>query len=348
MNSRERIIAALTFSRPDRVPVMHRTLPGGFRVHGEKLQALYRTYPSDIMLSPSSNSPFAFSDVDSEHGGAGTMTDVWGCTWLKTSDDWQGRVVEFPLADWSALRSYRWPDAMTGYAGVEEMMSVMKEDRHQHYYLGACGTLMHQMTFLRGFEETLIDLYEGNQEILVVRDRITEIILRRIEVLTKAGADGILLNDDWGTQTSLFIKPALWRELFKPAYKKMVDAAHSGGAYAHMHFDGVTDAIVPDLIEIGLEELNPQVWCMNVDDLSRRYRGKACFRADLDRQHILCRGTPAEVVEHVWQTYQAFGLPTGGYIGYGQVGPDTPIENVEAMLRTFAALRPGVRGVPSS
>ena len=103
--------------------------------------------------------------------------------------------------------------------------------------------------------------------------------------------------------------------------------------------DGITLEIPPDLIDMGLEELNPQVWVMDVAELSRSFRGKVCFRADLDRQHVLCRGTTFEVVEHVWQTYKAFGLPSGGYIGYGQVGPDVPAENAEAMLHTFYQLK---------
>jgi uroporphyrinogen-III decarboxylase len=341
MNSRERVIAALQFSGPDRVPVMHRTLPGAFRVHGEKLTALYERYPSDVMLSPTSNAPFAFNEMaDTKYRPAGRWIDPWGFEWLKLSDDWQGQVVGHPLSDWAALGDYQWIDPMIGYEGIEEMVQVMKEDRHQHYYLGYCGSLFHHVTFLRGFEETMVDLALGNEEILFVRDKVAEITIKRIEAITKAGADGVLIADDWGTQRALYIKPAMWRELFKPTYKKLVDAIHEGGAYAHFHTDGVTRDILPDLIEIGFNELNPQVWIMDVDELSRKFKGKVCIRADLDRQFVLREGTPEEVTEHVRKTHAAFGLPSGGYIGYGQIGPDTPIENAETMLRTFYELKP--------
>jgi len=229
---------------------------------------------------------------------------------------------------------------MIGYDGIEEMMHVMTEDQHQHYYLGYCGSLFHHMTFLRGFEAAMLDLAMGNEEILFVRDKVAEITVQRIQAITQAGADGVLIVDDWGTQQALFIRPAMWRELFKPTYQKLVDTIHEGGAYAHFHTDGVTLDILPDLMEIGFDELNPQVWTMDIDELSRLLRGKVCVRADLDRQFVLCDGTPEEVAEHVRTTYAAFGLPSGGFIGYGQVGPDTPIENVEAMLRTFGELGP--------
>jgi len=339
MNSRDRVVAALEFGGPDRVPVMHRTLPGAFRAHGEELTALYERCPSDVMLSPTSKAPFAFSEMaDTEYRPAGRWTDPWGFEWLKTSDDWQGQVVGNPLSDWAALDDYHWIDPMVGYDGIEEMIHVMKEDGHQHYYLGYCGSIFHHMTFLRGFEAAMIDLAQGNEEILGIRDRVAEITLRRIEAITAAGADGVLICDDWGTQQSLYMRPSMWRDLFKPTYKKVADAIHEGGAYAHFHTDGVTRDIIFDLIEIGFEELNPQVWIMDVDELSREFRGQVCFRADLDRQSVLCTGTPAEVSEHVQKTHEAFSLPSGGYIAYGQVGPDMPIENVEAMLRTFGGL----------
>ena len=278
--------------------------------------------------------------ADTEFRAAGTWVDPWGFEWLKLSDDWQGQVVGHPLSDWAALEDYQWIDPMTGYSGIEEMGQVMKDDGHQHYCLGYCGSIFHHLTFLRGFEQTMIDLALGSEEILLVRDRVAEITLRRIEAITRAGADGVLIVDDWGTQQSLYVQPVMWRELFKPTYRKLVDAIHTGGAYAHFHTDGVTRDIIPDLIEIGFDELNPQVWIMNVDELGRSFRGKVCFRPDLDRQFVLRSGTPAEVAKHVRKTHDAFGLPSGGFVCYGQVGPDTPIENAEAMLRAFFELRP--------
>ena len=338
MNSRERVVAALAFESPDRVPIMHRTLPGAFRVYGKALTDLYDCYPSDVMLDPASGQTFRFSDLAWWQDETGVSVDTWRCAWRRESDDYQGQILQSPLCDLSELKSYKWPDPMGGYETIAEMIRVMKEDKHQHYYLAICGTLMHRMTYLRGFENTLMDLALGNEEILFIRDRIVDILLRRIDILTKAGADGVLMVDDWGGQDTMFVNPGMWRKLFKPAYKKLAEAIHAGGAYAHFHIDGVVTDIIPDLIEIGFDELNPQVWVMDVPELSRRFRGKVCFRADLDRQFVLRAGTPEDVSRHIRRTYQAFGLPSGGYIGYGQVGPDVPLTNVEAMLITFATL----------
>ena len=340
MNSRERVIAALTFSGPDRVPTMHRTLPGGFRVHGEALERLYGRFPSDVILSPTHRAPFAFSGPIRERLTGGRVVDGWGCEWHKTTDDYIGQVVNHPLSDWLALDDYVWPDPLLGREGVDEMVEIRRADRHEHYLMASAGTIMHQITFLRGFDDALLDLADGREELHYIRDRIADFVLKRIELWTQAGADGIQIEDDWGTQEAMLIRPSVWRAVFKPVYARLVKAIHAGGAYAHFHTDGDTRAIIPDLIEIGFDELNPQVWVMDIEELGREFGGKVCFRADLDRQGVLPRGSATDVETHVRQTYEAFGRPEGGYIGYGQIGPDVPLANAEAMLRTFSTLHP--------
>jgi hypothetical protein len=118
-----------------------------------------------------------------------------------------------------------------------------------------------------------------------------------------------------------------------------VAAIKSGGCFAHLHSDGVTDEIMEDLIEIGFDELNPQMSCMDVESVGRRFGGRVCFRADMDRQYVLPFGAPADVTALVGRLYRAFGSERGGYIGYGQINTDVPIENAEAMLVAFAGLR---------
>ncbi len=338
MNSRERVLAAIQFRCPDRVPIMHRTLPGAFRVHGSALEQLYERYPSDVMLSLTLKAPFAFTGQSPERFSGSRVLDEWGCEWNRSTDDYAGQVIGHPLAELAALDSYAWPDPLNGREGVDEMRDAMRTDDHQHYVLAAAGTIMHQMTFLRGFETTLIDLAENRPEILAIRDRIADIVLKRIAVWTDAGVDGVLIEDDWGTQEALMISPAMWRRFFKPVYARLVQAIHAGGACAHLHSDGVIRSIIPDLIEIGFDEINPQVWIMDLAELHREFAGKICFRADLDRQWMLPNGTPEQVVEHVVETSAAFCSRKGGYVGYGQIGPDVPLANVEAMLRTLSAL----------
>ena len=81
MNSRERVIRAIRFTEPDRVPIMHRTLPGAFRRYGKALEDLYARYPSDVLLSPTLRAPFRHADPGGEGAGAGMITDIWAVSY---------------------------------------------------------------------------------------------------------------------------------------------------------------------------------------------------------------------------------------------------------------------------
>jgi hypothetical protein len=77
---------------------------------------------------------------------------------------------------------------------------------------------------------------------------------------------------------------------------------------------------------------------MDIESVGHSFGGRVCFRADMDRQYVLPFGTPADVTALVERLYNAFGTKNGGYIGYGQINTDVPIENAEAMLTAFARL----------
>ncbi|MDP3063679.1 MAG: uroporphyrinogen decarboxylase family protein [Chloroflexota bacterium] len=341
MDSRERYVRALTFEGPDRAPIMHRTVPGALRKYGVALDALYEKYPSDALLSPATRGLFDFHDKGrGDPFAKGITYDDWGTGWRYTTSDYSGLACKFPLSDWRAFDSYRPPDPMTGEEGVLYMEEVVRQDGHWHFVCAFGGHLFQRMWFLRGYMESLVDLQEDRPELYALRDMLVGWIIRRTERwLETRVVDCVMLGDDFGSQTALMVRPSVWRKFFKPAYKRIVDAIHAGGAYASFHTDGYTLEIIQDLIDVGFDELNPQVTLMDVEELGRRFGGKVCFRADLDRQSILPWGTPDQVRTHVQRMFRAFGGFNGGYVGYGSVGTDVPLENIQAMLGAFAACR---------
>jgi uroporphyrinogen decarboxylase len=339
MDSRERVIRAIELSGPDRPPVMHRTLPGAFRQHGAALEALYARYPGDVLLSPTLRAPFKFREPAGEGAEAGRIVDSWGCAWNKLTDDYAGQVVGHPLEDWSALESYRWPDPGAGSEGADELVWAVRADGRRHYAMAAAGTIYHRYCFLRGMENGLIDAHEGSEPFQYLLGKIADFVVERARLWAQIPeVDGVLIEDDWGSQQNLLIHPHDWRRWFAPAYRRIVEAIHAGGKRAHLHSDGQISAIIPDLIDMGWDEINPQVWVMDLEELGRQWAGRVCFRADLDRQWTLPFGTPADVADHVRRTAAALSRPAGGYIGYGQIGPDVPLENAEAMLQTLCEL----------
>jgi hypothetical protein len=189
---------------------------------------------------------------------------------------------------------------------------------------------------LRGMQNIFIDLIDDREEIHILRDRIVEEwILPRIRRWGKTGVDGLHFRDDWGTQQQLMIRPSLWREFFKPSYKRIVDAAHEIGALLHFHTDGVVQDILRDLVEIGADLVNIQGSLMGIANLAEGIGGKVCVEGDVDRQFILPHGTVEDVAAHVRDYIEALGTHNGGFTAYVQIAPDVPLANAEAALRTL-------------
>ncbi|MEW6754180.1 MAG: uroporphyrinogen decarboxylase family protein [Candidatus Latescibacterota bacterium] len=341
MNSRERYVRALTFDGPDRVPVMHCTLRGAWLTHGRALEELYARYPSDVLLSSRTRGPFAFAGSERGRWADGAVTwDDWGCGWLWNTAEYMGQAVHHPLADWAALERYRAPDPLTGVAGVAQMVAEVDADGHQHFVLADGGEVFQRMLFLRGMENLLVDLYEDRPEVYVLRDLVLEVCLKRIACWLATGkVDGILLRDDWGTQQALMVSPEIWRRVYRPAYERLVCRIHEGGAFVSFHSDGMIRQIVPDLVEIGCDEINPQVQVMDLEELGRSFGGKVCVRADVDRQFALPYGTPDDVRRLVERLFRAFGTHGGGYVGWGEMSSDVPLANGRALLEALYALR---------
>ena len=125
--------------------------------------------------------------------------------------------------------------------------------------------------------------------------------------------------------------------IFKPLYKEYIDIAHSHGKKAFMHSDGYTAAILPDLIEIGLDALNTQIFIMDIEELGRQYRGQITFWGELDRQDLLPHGSTADVEAAVHRVYKAF-WEHGGAIAQCEFGAGSKPENVMKMFETWEEL----------
>jgi uroporphyrinogen decarboxylase len=167
---------------------------------------------------------------------------------------------------------------------------------------------------------------------------VVEYNLAIIDQWIARGVHGVFFSDDWGCQRGLLMNPDDWRKFYKPAYRRMFARVRSGPAHVWMHLCGNVIAILPDLIEIGLNVLNPvQPQAMDVHLLAREFGGKVCFHGGVDVQGTLVRGTPADVKNEVRTLVKLFGRFNGGYIGGAShsIMPETPLDNVIAMYEAF-------------
>lgn len=243
--------------------------------------------------------------------------DEWGCGWERSDVANMGQVTDHPLGDWSNLDTYAWldPEDLAYYEGMEQRF----EGNEDKYVLtGIFMVLFERMHSLRGFENTLTDFYLEKEKVEALADRIVEIQVRIIENISdrfSGRIDGISFTDDWGTERDIFIQPQMWRDFFKPRYKKIFDACHAAGWDVWMHSCGKVNEIIGDWIETGIDVVNlQQPTILGIEEIGKRYAGKVCFQTLCDIQKTLPFKSDEEIVEEAKLLMKHWGTPEGGFI----------------------------------
>ncbi len=337
MDSRERVRRALHFASPDRAPRDLWTLPGIGLFHQNELDAMLARYPSD------------FASPDVVYGGGpdirygtgqrsrgtpalvGTYVDEWGCPFTVAEPGVIGEVKSPPLADWSALADLTPPDEILDNVDWGRVNASCAATTR---FVKAGTTIrpFERMQFLRGSETLYMDLGWGVAEVWKLRDLVHEFFLRELELWTRTDVDAISFMDDWGSQTRLLISPTLWREMFKPLYIEYCRMIHDSGKYVFFHSDGHILDIIPDLIEIGVDALNSQLFCMDIEEIGRRFRGQVTFWGEIDRQNVLPFGDTELVRAAVQRVRAALDRGEGGVIAQCEWGNDVRPENIAAVF----------------
>ena len=205
--------------------------------------------------------------------------------------------------------------------------------------------LFERVTHLLGTTEGLIAFLAEPERMHTLLDEMTSFHINLAHAIMKSGIEGIRFTDDWGTQNSLFIDPDLWRTFIKPRQKIINDIVKQYGGYVFQHSCGHIGELVPDLIEIGVDVLDPcQPASNDIFHWKREYGEYLSFMGGLDTQGYLTFGTPEEVELSVSRVVEVMGRG-GGYIAAPSHTITLPEANREAMLRGIArasaALRKG-------
>jgi len=329
MTPRERVLAAIEFRGPDRIPFQHAVFPGALWNHGQALVDFLNRHPDDF-----SGGRFEIPPEPEAKEGFEEYRDEWGSLWRRYKGYTTGEVVEPALPTWDLLPKLQMPPTppREHFEALRERLADPKRDR---IAMGSGGNLFERMQFIRGTENLMMDLAEDRSEVHELADRIVAYNLRHVEGGLLANVDAFGFGDDWGAQDKLLISPRAWRRFFKPRYKRLMDPIRDAGKHIFFHSDGWTADIWDDLIELGVTVLNPQHCLMPRSLLEEKLAGRVCVRSDLDRQHIIPFGTPHEVREHVRDTVELFGSHNGGLILHGEVGPEVPMANIVALVEAF-------------
>lgn len=332
MNSRERVIATLQFKQPDRVPRHLWALPYISLFCKDELDALQAEFPSDIgspELSPGSGDTELTTLAQT-----GVYTDEWGSVWEVGEPGIIGEVKAPALADWAKLDSFKAPWATIDQRDLDHINRCC--DTSDTFMLSSvCARPFERLQFLRGTENLFMDLAYDTAELRKLIEIVHEFYLADVKFWAGSNVNAVFLMDDWGTNLSLLISPDVWRAVFKPLYHDYCQIIHDAGKFAFFHSDGHIAAIYPDLIEVGMDAINSQLFCMDIEELGRQFRGKVTFWGEIDRQHVLPFGTPDDVRQAVARVGNALATPAGGVIAQCEWGKDNSVENVRAVFEAW-------------
>ncbi|HIJ66605.1 MAG TPA: methyltransferase [Candidatus Hydrogenedentes bacterium] len=336
MTSRERVIRTLNFDNPDRAPHDLWALPRVTAHRRAEVDELLARFPGDF-ASPEFRYG-ASSRARGAEGEVGRYTDAWGSEWTVGEPGVVGEVKNPPLADWRALESWTPPWELLDHADFSKVDASCAET-DKFVKPGTEVRPFERMQFLRGTENLFMDLALQPPEFLRLRDMIHEFNVREMELWAQTAVDGVSFMDDWGTQQALLVSPDLWRALFKPMYREYCSILREAGKYVFFHSDGHIAAIYADLIEIGIHAVNSQLFCMDIEELARQYKGKVTFWGEIDRQRLLPFGTVDEVREGVRRVRRALDNGAGGVIAQCEWGIRDPKENIAAVFETWLEAR---------
>ena len=299
---------AMLYQYPEEIPVNGWILPSAWFAHGEDLARIVREYP-DICSVPKDLSKVEENMSPSYH--LGVFVDEWGCVWENSHKGSEGIVKGHPVPNREDILKLEIPKERKGNLP------------HGFMYL--------RILDLRGFEEAMIDFAEECDELQILIDKIVEYNMIQIDIALPKQGDIMFFGDDLGMQNGLAIGAEKWRKYLKPCYAKMYKKVRDADKLVYMHTDGKIDEIMSDLVECGVNMINPQFRANGLDNLVRVCKGKIPINLDLDRQ-MFPFATPSQIDEHVRECVEALYLPEGGLGLNIEISDDIPLENVVALF----------------
>jgi len=366
LTSRERVLCALAHEEPDQIPVFFGSTgntsmlaPGYVRfreylgVPGEWNGALlsrvfrYAEIEEPILLRLGSDArplmpgppPSVARDVDAD-----TFVDDWGTIWQLRPGTIYNEVLVPPLRDITVdqIEAYPWPDLghPSRFAGLRERAEAIR-DRGFAVVAATGASPFETIAMMRGYDAWLLDLVADPELAHALMSKLTEVMLAGVTGLLRAVGDVVdivAMADDLGDEAAPLLSPSLYRALVKPYHARLIaEMKRLSPAKVFLHSCGDIYALIPDLIDVGVEILNPvQVSAGAMTDtarLKREFGAFLTFCGAIDTQWALPFGSVADVRAEVRRRIADLG-PGGGYIlaSVHCIQPDVPPENVCAML----------------
>jgi len=355
MNIRERAFAAIERSPVDRIPVMYRGLPEtdamlcehfGIGPAGEHWPDLTRRLGADLFSGGSCMGKYAratpkyIGPLRDSHPSS-HLDFVWGLLGKQASAETHTYVdwPEHPMASFTSVgqvEQYPAPQIEDfDYAGMN-----VPDDASEHglYSTGKLNHIFMIAARLRGMDRLLMDMAAEPIMAEAIINKVAEFAVefnrRSLEVVGRQ-VDHYVLWDDIAMQNGMMMGPVQWNRFLKPWYEKLYADAKRFGLKVFYHCCGSFHPIIPTLIDIGVDILDPvqtSARDMDLKTLKQRYGNNVCWHGGIDVQRLIPRGTPSDIRAAVAEAQQLFGCDGGIILGPShEITPDAPMENILAL-----------------
>jgi hypothetical protein len=322
VNGKKRVLKAIEFDRPDRVPY------AGFRLDTDLIPmilltpktwqptALYFPYVSPLELSLGtwrSKRRLPRHWIHTKH----QAIDEWGIVWERfgtfTS---QGQVIDPPIKTWENLESLHVPDPRDPHR--YRLFTRLGKLFPRKFKTGDLSHfLFERYHFLRGWENSMRDLVRPSPQVESLLNMLCDYFMAVADEWIQRGVDGILLVDDLGGQREPLMSPKAFQSLFFPRYKKIIEYCHDHGKPVFLHSCGDVREVMPALVEAGIDvfqfdspDMTGIEWC------AENFGGKVAFMDVVDIQNVIPdgKGTPEGIIAYTKRLIHQLGRFDGGLI----------------------------------
>lgn len=355
MNSKERVRATLNFEKPDRVPVFASFVPE----IEQRLRNQFRISELDTGVALGNDMVKCCVGLETSFYGKPVpeYIDSWGIKWryIKNDSGVYTEIAEHPLSgDLAKLDSFEIPDP------DEDSQYADFRKKKEHYgdekwLIGSSQiSIFEACWYLRGLDTFMMDMVLQSEYAETLMDKVMQFPLKASQKYIKLGADMVWFGDDIAMQTGMMMSVKMWRKFFKGRYAKIFAECKKANPKIKIayHSCGQCTEILDDMIEIGLDVLNPlQPMAIDPFETKKRYGKRLALFGGLCVQNILPSGSVQDVRKAVTELITELGTG-GGFIlaPAHHIQADTPIENIKAFyetsIKTHDRIRRGIITIP--
>jgi len=304
MTARERVLAAVNCTTPDRTPYLR-----------------WDNFAATDVVAAWARKQENLAPLRKER------VDEWGCRW-ETLHTTVGQISHHPIASCDGYAAFVLPKVNIDLAGIQ----ANRREYPDRVNSGGVGFFFVEiLEKLRGFNGAMMDMAADRDALEPFLDRLQAYYIAVVDAYAASGCvDCICMNEDLGLQDRLVISPDMWREIFKPRYKAVYDRIHEHGMLVFQHSCGYVQDIIGDCAEVGVDIIEmQQMECVDMEAVAAA-RGKMCISAPVDIQTVLQTNDWSNISAYQHRLFRTFDRPEGGYVP--QIYSDLPSIGVDPKL----------------